>query len=63
MFLTKAERHYLMTPALSKNSYLLADCSKIFREPYILKNTCNNASPNKKYVTKKKYYILHKNRK
>jgi hypothetical protein len=63
MFLTKVERHYFMTPALSKNSYLLADYSKILKEPYILKNTYNNASPNKKYVTLKKYYILNKDRK
>jgi hypothetical protein len=63
MFLTKVERHYFVSPDFSKNNYLLADYSKILKEPYVLKNTYNTASPNKKYVTLKKYYILNKDRK
>ena len=60
MFLTRVERPYFMVPAFSKNKYLLADYSKKLKEPYVLKNSYNNASPNKKYVTLKKYYILNK---
>jgi hypothetical protein len=63
MFLTKVERHYFIAPTFSKNNYLLEDYRKILKEPYILKNTYNNASPNKKYVTLKNYYILNKDRK
>jgi|TARA_B110000977_G_C10991207_1_gene459956 hypothetical protein len=63
MFLTEVEREYFITPIFSKNNYFLADYSKILKEPFVLKNSYNDANPNKKYITLKRYYILNKNNK
>jgi hypothetical protein len=58
MFLEKVKRNYFVTPIFSKINYLLINYGKTLKVPFLLTNSYNNASTNKKYVTSKKFYIL-----
>ena len=63
MFLEPVERNYFVTPLFSKENYLIVNYSKFLKEPYALRNGYNDGELNKKYLTRKKFYILNKDNK
>jgi hypothetical protein len=62
-FVDKVKANYFVTPDFSTNNYLIANYSKILKEPFISNKGNNNLELNKKYETFKRFYILNAHKK